>query len=693
MPGIRRLVCVVILAIAATAQNPPGTAKPELANAQPAPASPNVIVITMDTTRADRMGFLGSQRGLTPNLDVLAKDSVVFTRAYSQAPLTPVSHSTIFTGTFPQYHHVVNFSLPLPTDLPYMPAILKEHGYSTGAFVGSIALDPTWEVAGFERGYDTYDAGFSWQKFTPATRYQTMERRAGDVVDHALSYLDKPRQGPFFIWVHVYDPHSPYDPPEPYKTRYAKALYDGEIAYVDSALGKFFEQLKAKGLYDNTEIFLTADHGESLGEHGEEEHGVFLYDETIHVPLVIKLRNGESAGKRIEDRVELADILSTVLGTADITVPDQVQGQSLLGFLEPGTAAGDAAAKLWQNRGAYSQSDYEHLTFAWSALESLRSGKYLFVQAPRRELYDEDVDPTDQHNVAPASPAITDTLSAKTKAFQKATTNTKEIPKQKLDEGKIRTLAMLGYVAKQPDSTNAAPGLEGADPKDKIEIANTVSRINNLLQNNAAKDRCDAAMPEIKKALVTITDISLLHYFLGGCYLEKANFPDAITEMRKAVKIDPGFSSAEVMLGRALVATGQDDEALVAFEHVVKNEPSLIDAHIFLISLYFKADRPQDEIRECHAVLKMIPQNFGANFFLGWALSETGDFQGAVAPLQKAIAGEPYRLRPHQLLADVYEKLGRIEDAKRERDEADRLPIPGSTPDGAPPTPQSNPER
>jgi len=665
-----------------------------LAANSPSPqASPNIIVITLDTTRADRMDFLGSKRGLTPNLDVFAKDSVVFARAYAQAPLTPASHSTIFTGTYPQYHQVLVFPIPLAKDLPYMPAILKEHGYTTGAFVGSIALDPTWGVPGFERGYDTYDAGFSWQNFTPATRYQTMERRAGDVIDHAVSWLDKHREGPFFIWVHVYDPHSPYDPPQPYKTRYAKALYDGEIAYVDSAMGKFFQQLKAKGIYDNTEIVLTADHGESLGAHGEEEHGVFLYDETIHVPLVVKLPQGESAGKRIEDRVELADVLSTVLGTVDIPVPDQVQGQSLLGFLEPGTAAGDAAARRWQNRGAYSQSDYEHITFAWSALQSLRSGKYLFVQAPRRELYDEDVDPTDRHNLAAASPAISDTLSAKTKAFQKTTTNTKETPKQKLDQDKINKLAMLGYVAKQPDSVYAVPGQEGADPKDKIDVANTVSRINNLMQNNSATTRCDVVIPAIKKVLVTIPDIAILHFHLGGCYMADDNYRGAVSEFRKAVKLDPGFSNAEMLLGQALMGIGQDDEARVAFEHVAKSEPSLIDTHIFLVSLYFKANRPQDVIRECNAVLKTVPENFGANFFLGMALSQTGDFQGAVAPLQKAIAGEPWRPRPHMILADVYEKLGRTEDAKRERDVAQRLPIPGSTRDNPPSNPQSNPER
>ena len=157
------------------------------------------------------------------------------------------------------------------------------------------------------------------------------------MVAHALDWLSKHQERPFFMWVHLFDPHTPYDPPEPYKTRYKKALYDGEIAYVDSAMGKFFRQLKASGLYDDTMVVLTADHGESLGAHGENEHGIFVYDETIHVPLVIKLPHGAVAGKRIEDRVELADIVPTVLGSLGIPVPEKVQGQSMLGLLEPGT--------------------------------------------------------------------------------------------------------------------------------------------------------------------------------------------------------------------------------------------------------------------------------------------------------------------------------------------------------------------
>jgi tetratricopeptide (TPR) repeat protein len=578
------------------------------------------------------------------------------------------------------------FPLPLGKDIPYLPAILKAHGYSTAAFVGSIAVDFNWGVPGFERGFDAYDAGFRWDGYTPKTRYQTVERRGGEVVARSLSWLDQHQQGPFFLWVHLFDPHDPYDPPEPYKTRYAKAPYDGEIAYVDSVMGKFFRQLKASGLYDDTVIALTADHGESLGAHGENTHGIFVYDETIHVPLTIKLPHGATTGKRIEDRVELADIMPTLLGSVGIAVPEKVQGQSLLGFLKPGTPEGDAAATAWQDRGAYSQADYGHLAFAWSAEQSLRTGKYLFIQAPRPELYEDGTDAKAEHNLASSSPAVAGTLSAKLKDFQQATTNTQPTPKSRMDDAKMKKLAVLGYMGSRGDSPYAAPGEQGADPKDKIQFANTILRINDILQNF----RCDKAMPEIRKAILTSPNISLLHFFLGGCHLEKKDYPSAVVELRKAVQLDPGFSQAEMNLGRALMYTDDYAAAMTAFEHVAKTEPSIVDAHIYLIVLYGKANRPQDVSKECQTVLHYIPDNFGANLNLGRSLSKLGDLEGAIPPLQKAAALLPDRPVPHVLLSGIYSRLGREEDAKRERAEAERLGAVPNGPAGAPPDTDTN---
>ena len=229
---------------------------------------PNIVLITLDTTRADRMGFLGSKRGLTPNLDGLAHDSAVFTHAYAQAPLTSVSHATILTGTYPQFHQVLDFPMPLVKEVPYAPDILHGLGYHTGAFIASIALDSSSGAPGFNRGFDMYDAGYQHEGFANQTRYQTVERRGGEVVERALAWLTKNPKGPFFLWVHLYDAHDPYDPPEPYKSKYASEPYDGEIAYADSAVGTLLGELKKRGYYDDSVIAVMADHGESLGRTG-----------------------------------------------------------------------------------------------------------------------------------------------------------------------------------------------------------------------------------------------------------------------------------------------------------------------------------------------------------------------------------------------------------------------------------------
>src|SRR6266568_1375613 len=313
-------------------------------NSLPSLAAPgNIVLVTLDTTRADRMGFLGSKRGLTPNLDALARQSVVFTHAYSQVPLTTASHATILTGTYPQFHQVNDFGVPLAEDLPYAPYIFRGSGYHTAAFVGSLVLDPeTRSAPGFERGFDTYDAGFH-RRHTGEDRYQAIERRGGEVVGHTLAWLTEHKEGPFFVWVHLYDAHDPYDPPEPYKKRYASAPYDGEIAYVDSTVGRFLTQLRARGLYDGAVIAVMADHGEALGEHGESTHGIFLYDETIHVPLLFKLPGERSARKRIDSRVQLVDALPTILRAAGVAPPPEMQGRSLLAMLNPAAAAGAGA--------------------------------------------------------------------------------------------------------------------------------------------------------------------------------------------------------------------------------------------------------------------------------------------------------------------------------------------------------------
>ena len=228
-------------------------------------------------------------------------------------------------------------SVLLPALLPFVPEVLKKSGYHTGACIGSLILDPKASMApGFDRGFDFFDAGFHPKSGSGEDRYHTVERRAGDVVQHAITWLTKNHPSPFFLWVHLYDPHAPYDPPPPYDTRF-KDPYDGEVAYADASLGKLFAYLKQHGLYDRSLIMLMSDHGESLGAHGEAMHGIFLYDETIHVPLLIKLPR-QHTPTRVETRVGLVDVAPSILRAAHIPVPDAMQGQSLLLFMTPDTA-------------------------------------------------------------------------------------------------------------------------------------------------------------------------------------------------------------------------------------------------------------------------------------------------------------------------------------------------------------------
>ena len=266
MQPVWRLFFVLFLAQCVAAGAVPRTAKRAPA-ARSVP--PNIILITLDTTRADRMGFLGSERGLTPNLDALAKQSIVFTRAYAQVPLTTPSHAALLTGTYPQFSHLEDLGALLRPELPYLPDLLHHHGYHTAAFLGAYILDPAATAPGFQRGFDVYDANFHQRK-PGEDRYKSVERRAEDVANRALGWLSRHQQRPFFIWLHFYDAHDPYDPPEPFKTHYASALYDGEIAYTDSIVGSFVEVLGKHGLYQNSVIAIAADHGEAFGEHGEE---------------------------------------------------------------------------------------------------------------------------------------------------------------------------------------------------------------------------------------------------------------------------------------------------------------------------------------------------------------------------------------------------------------------------------------
>jgi arylsulfatase A-like enzyme/tetratricopeptide (TPR) repeat protein len=647
---------------------------PEVPSSKPEsnPKSPSILLITLDTTRADRMGFQGSKRGLTPNLDALAQQAAVFTRAYSQVPLTPPSHATILTGTYPQFHHMDEFQMELAKELPYAPEILRARGYHTAAFIGSIILEPNPPYApGFDRGFDTYDAGFH-NEGPGEDRYSTVQRRGEEVVAHVLAWLDKYPNGPFFMWVHLYDAHDPYDPPEPYKTRYASAPYDGTIAYEDAAVGELLRQLKLRGLYDDLVMAVTADHGESLGAHGEDTHGIFLYDETIQVPLLIKLPHGSAVGKRIEDRVELVDILPTLLQAARIDIPKEVQGKSLLTLMkmEAGAAEGKSTAEAWRDRAAYAQSEYPRTEFGWSAERSLRTGKYLYIQAPRRELYDQWADPKANHNLAGSSAAVTDTLANQLEAFRQKTASEREAPKAALDPSAQEKLGALGYMASGKDASKESAAEQRSDPKDKIDIANMIHRAE-VLQQDMHSDESIALLEQVVAKEPGLPLYDKLGYWL----MRKQDYQQAVPVLRKAVQMNPDSPARRLQLARSLMATQDFRAAVPELEIVVAKVPNLVEAHSFLELAYARINRVVDAIKECRTVLQYDPEDYGSYLILGQSLARSGDAQAGIAALEKAASLEPEAPMAHLWLADIYDQLGQKADADNERAEAERLAV------------------
>ncbi len=622
----------------------------------------NIILITLDTTRADRMGFLGSKRGLTPNLDSLAQQAAAFSRAYSQVPLTTPSHATILTGTYPQFNHVSDLGSPLGKDLPYLPDILRQHGYRTAAFVGSEVLDPKSAAApGFDRGFETYDAPFHIRG-QGEDRYHSVERRGMAVVDSASAWLDQHPQGPFFLWLHFYDPHDPYDPPPPFKAQYAASPYDGEIAYVDFAVGKLLTTLRSRGLYDQSLIVVVADHGEAFGEHGEWSHGLFLYDETIHVPLLIKLPSAGSGRRLIESRVGLVDIAPTLLQEVGIAAPSAMQGQSLLELVK---AKSNAAA---QDRPEYAETDYPYRAFGWSSLRAWRAGKYLYIDAPQRELYDQPQDPEAAHNLANSAPSVTDTMTSQLDEFRHKTSRAGRA-EVALTPRQAEQLQALGYVSSGSSKPESEEKQRGADPKDKVQIANSLHQ--GLLEADEGNYR--EAIPLFEQILKADPKVALANLQLGRAWNGLGEYDKAMPWLQKAVELTPDSVEAHYELGAALGEMGDWAGSAKQLEAAVAQDPGSDEMHFYLGSAYEEIDRIGDAVKQYQAALDINPDNFRANLLLGRLLAVQDRPKEAEPLLQKAVKLDPQSADAHKFLGNVYTVLGDEEKARRELAEAQRL--------------------
>jgi arylsulfatase A-like enzyme/Flp pilus assembly protein TadD len=679
MQLVQRLFLVLCLTLGAVGATTPKRTKSQLPTAK----QPNIILITLDTTRADRMGFLGSERGLTPNLDTLAKQSVVFTRAYAQVPLTTPSHAALLTGTYPQFSHLEDLGAPLGKDLPYLPDLLHHHGYHTAAFLGAYILDPAAAAPGFDRGFDLYDGHFHQRK-PGEDRYKSIERRAQDVANRALGWLSRHQQQPFFIWLHFYDAHDPYDPPEPFKTKYSSQLYDGEIAYTDSIVGSFVEVLRRHGLYENSVIAIAADHGEAFGEHGEERHGMFLYDETIHVPLLLKLPAARLAGKRVEDRVALAEIAPSLLEAAGVPAPATMQAHSLFPLMNgtkidqtktneikarnlDAVKSSDSEKAKAPERPVYSETNYGHRAFGWSELRSWRTGKYLYVEAPKRELYDQSSDPDAAKNLAPAAKAVADTLELQLTDFQQKTSSAATAP-TKMDPTQAEKLRALGYLASDSAGSNSDEK-SAIDPKDRIEIANKFHR--SLV--DMEEDHYEEAATEMREVVRLQPDLASGHLELGRALVHLRQYQEALPVLRIAAEKNPKSGMAHYELGLALIKTGRWEAALPEMQAAVVCTPNSAQLHFYLGAVHLRLKHIPEATAEFDNSLKIDPDHFLTNLKYGELLFREGQAEAALPKLTRAAKADPESAEAHAFLADAYQQLGQVQNANKERTKAAQL--------------------
>ena len=556
-----------------------------------APASkPNLVLITLDSSRADRMGFLGAKGALTPNLDRLAAEGIVFEHAYAQAPGSVVSHATILSGAYPQSTGMTDVGGTLSPSLPYLPDLLKTQGYRTAAFVGIIDLDPGSGLAqGFDRGFETYDVGVRPQSAgtgaSPAEakrslaasggqRFSLNQRRPDQVITSAAAWLTHNAQAPFFLWIQI-DPHA------------AAVSYDAGIAAADTAIGKLLAMLRQQKLDTTTAVVVAASQGESLGAHGEETHGIFLYDETIHVPLVVRLPEAHPAAKRVVAKVRLVDIAPTMLEIAAIPIPSQMQGQSLLRISKAGSGAGSL------DQPVYSRSDLPQRGFGWSPLESWRAGKYLYIRAPQPELYDLTADPGAAHNLAQSSKATLDTMAAQLDGFDRHFSGEAGKSSAELSSSEMQKLASLGYIGLQK-SSGAAASVTGTDPKDKIATANKV--IEAMSDRDRSKpDRAIAALEPIVSA---DPNLYLAQYALGTALARKAQYAEAAKHLHKAIELQPDSARAHYEMGATLLKIGDFKTAIVHLEIATGRLPAFAPAHISLAEAYEHMGRTEDAKRE-----------------------------------------------------------------------------------------------
>jgi arylsulfatase A-like enzyme/Tfp pilus assembly protein PilF len=616
---------------------------------------PNVLLITIDTVRADRIGAYGYAKASTPVLDRLAREGVRFTDATSQAPLTAPAHAALLTGLYPARFGVRdNATTPIPDTVTTAAEAFKARGYRTGGFVGAFILTAPY---GFAQGFDTFNADFPG--FSDGLKLQ-VQRRGGAVVDAALTWLEGGSQ-PFFGWVHLYDAHAPYDPPAPFAARFKASPYDGEIAYVDACIGRLVDALERTGRLDRTIVVVVADHGESLGEHGEQEHGMFLYDAVLHVPWIMRLPSRAHAGMTVADQARAIDVLPTLAALAGVPLP-RVDGESLTGLLD-GKPRRNAPA-------SYAETYYPKWHYGWSELKSVRADHWKYVDAPRPELYDVDADAGERRNAidarGPMAAGLAGELTKIVAGFGGAATTDAPQP----DAETLARLRSLGYVGM---AAHPASGARGPDPKDMIASAETFRIGISRAMDALTRGQPDAAIAQLKRLLAANERSYELHLFLGDAYVATQQFDNALGEYAAAGLLNPRTGAPALSAARAHLAKGDVTRALQRVDDAARIEPGSGDVVLVRGMIDERAGQTSRAMTEYATAVRANGSDPQARAHLASLAMRLKQFDAA-QPQFDALLRMGYRpSRMHFGLAQIAEARGDPKRAAAEYREAVRL--------------------
>lgn len=613
--------------------------------------------MTLDTTRADRIGAYGAREVETPVVDGLAREGVLFEQAVSVAPLTLPAHSSMFTGTFPPEHGVRdNGGFFLGPEQVTLAEILEGRGYRTGAFVGAYVLDSKW---GIDQGFDTYFDDFDLSR-TRAVSLSGIQRPGNEVIDKALPWIQEAKGSPFFAWIHLYDAHSPYRPPEPFLSRYKGHPYNGEIAFADSQVGRVVSELQSLGLYDRTVVVVIGDHGESLGDHGEGAHGFFVYNSVTHVPFVIRAPFSLVQHRRVADPVRSVDVMPTALDLLGVPSPRGISGVSLVPLMTGATRE--------LGLDAYSEALYPLHHYGWSDLRALRAGRYKVIDAPRPELYDMDRDPRETTNVFAQRAALGDGMLAQLRSLeQRFNKSVAVLPAGDVDPEARERLAALGYVGSFVASASD-PRTGRADPKDKIGLFNKLGTATDLSREDEGREqqafnKIIALLNDVVREDPAVIDA---WFMMGTQYLRHGDPAEAVEYFKRTLGLKPDYDLAVFNLAQAYRRLGDDDAALAGFEHYLTIDPKDPFVQYQIGEIWMdRGDLPRAE-QMFRRALEIDPTVAAANNALGVIALQRGDPVTAERLIREAISAKPTLRLAHFNLALLAEQHGDIRAAERE---------------------------